>query len=68
MQRTFLVTVVTEVTFVGEATDELAQAHLGRLTERLSDAAAGTLTRVTSGVHVTWAGGGVLPAPDPPSS
>jgi hypothetical protein len=62
VQRTYSVTVVTEIDFVGSPSDEVVQSHLERLVESLRAAAEGLSTRVTAGVRVPFCGGGVVTA------
>ena len=62
MRRTFSVTVVTEIDFVGSPSDEVVQSHLERLVESLKAAAEGVSTRVTAGVRVPFCGGTVVTA------
>jgi hypothetical protein len=65
MQRTFSVTVVTEI-FVGSPSDEVVQSHLERLIESLKAAAEGVSTRVTASVRVPFCGGAVVTAAGTP--
>jgi hypothetical protein len=60
MQRTFSVTVVTQIDFVGTPSDDVVQSHLERLVDSLREAAEGISTRVTAGVRVAFCGGGVV--------
>ena len=67
MRRTFSVTVVTEIDFVGSPSDDVVQSHLERLLESLKAAAEGLSTRVTSSVRVPFCGGGVVTAAGTPA-
>jgi hypothetical protein len=60
MRRTFSVTVVTEVDFVGTPSDEVVHSHLERLVDSLREAAEDISTRVAAGVRVAFCGGGVV--------
>ena len=60
MRRTFNITVVTEIDFVGTPSDDVVQSHLERLVDALREAAEGVSTRVTAGVRVAFCGGGVV--------
>jgi hypothetical protein len=62
MRRTFKVTVVTEIDFVGSPSDDVVQGHLERLVESLKTAAESLSTRVTASVRVPFCGGGVVSA------
>ena len=62
MRRTFNVTVVTEIDFVGTPSDDVVHTHLERLIESLRTAAESLSTRVTAGVRVPFCGGGVVSA------
>ena len=62
MRRTFSVTVVTEIDFVGSPSDDVVQSHLERLVESLKGAAEGVSTRVTASVRVPFCGGAVVTA------
>jgi hypothetical protein len=67
MRRTFSMTVVTEIDFVGSPGEDIVQSHLERLADTLKQAAEGLSTRVTTGVRVAFCGGHVVtaaPAPD----
>jgi hypothetical protein len=67
MRRTFSVTVVTEIDFVGSPSDDVVQSHLDRLVERFKAAAESLSTRVTGGVRVPFCGGGVVTAAGTPA-
>ena len=60
MRRTFSVTVVTEIDFVGSPSDEVVQSHLERIVESLKTAAEGVSTRVTASVRVPFCGGAAV--------
>ena len=62
MRRTFSVTVVTEIDFVGSPSDDDVQSHLERLVESLKGAAEVVSTRVTASVRVPFCGGAVVTA------
>ncbi len=66
MRRTFSVTVVTEIDFVGSPSDEVVQSHLERIIESLKAAAEGVSTRVTASVRVPFCGGAVVTAAGTP--
>ena len=66
MRRTFSVTVVTEIDFVGSPSDDVVQSHLERLVESLKAAAESLSTRVTGSVRVPFCGGGVVTAAGTP--
>ena len=66
MRRTFSVTVVTEIDFVGSPSDDIVQSHLDRLIENLKAAAEGVSTRVTASVRVPFCGGAVVTAAGTP--
>jgi hypothetical protein len=66
MRRTFSVTVVTEIDFVGSPSDDVVQSHLERLVASLKAAAEGLSTRVTGSVRVPFCGGGVVTAAGTP--
>jgi hypothetical protein len=63
MSTSFVVTVVTEIDFVGSASDDLVASHLERIVERVREAAESVSTRVTAAVHVTYCGGGAIGQP-----
>ena len=67
MRRTFTVTVVTEIDFVGSPSDDVVKSHLERLLESLKTAAEGLSTRVTGSVRVPFCGGGVVTAAGTPA-
>ena len=67
MRRTFSVTVVTEIDFVGSPSDDVVKSHLERLLENLKTAAEGLSTRVTGSVRVPFCGGGVVTAAGTPA-
>jgi hypothetical protein len=60
MLRTFSVTVVTEIDFVGSPSDDVVHSHLERLVDSLKEAAESLSTRVTGGVRVAFCGGSVV--------
>ena len=62
MRRTFSVTVVTEIDFVGSPSDDVVHSHLERLVDALGEAAENISTRVTAAVRVPFCGGGVVPS------
>jgi hypothetical protein len=66
MRRTFSVTVVTEIDFVGSPTDDVVHSHLERLVESLKETAEGVSTRVTASVRVPFCGGAVVTAAGTP--
>ena len=67
MRRTFSVTVVTEIDFVGSPSEDVVKSHLERLLESLKAAAEGLSTRVTGSVRVPFCGGGVVTAAGTPA-
>ena len=60
MRRTFNITVITEIDFVGTPSDDVVQSHLERLVDALREAAEGVSRRVTAGVRVAFCGGDVV--------
>jgi hypothetical protein len=62
MRRTFSVTVVTEIEFVGSPSDDVVQKHLERIIDKVKAAAAGVTTRVTASVRVPFCGGAIVTA------
>jgi hypothetical protein len=60
MRRTYSVTVVTEIDFVGSPSDEVVHTHLERLIERVKAAAESVSTRVTGSVQVPYCGGTIV--------
>ncbi len=60
MRRTYSVTVVTEIDFVGSPSDDVVHNHLERIIERVRAAADGVSTRVTGAVRVPYCGGTVV--------
>jgi hypothetical protein len=60
MRRTYSVTVVTEIDFVGSPSDDVVQNHQERLVESLKTAAESLSTRVTAGVRVPYCGGTIV--------
>jgi hypothetical protein len=60
MRRTFSVTVVTEIDFVGSPNEDVVQSHLERLVDNVKQAAESLSTRVTGGVRVAFCGGNVV--------
>jgi hypothetical protein len=60
MSTSFVVTVVTEIDFVGSATDDMVASHLARIVEHVRHAADSVSTRVTAAVRVTYCDGGVV--------
>jgi hypothetical protein len=62
MRRTFSVTVVTEIDFVGSPSDKVVQSHLERIVESVKTAAEGVSTRVTASVRVAFCGGAAVTA------
>jgi hypothetical protein len=60
MRRTLTVTVVTEIEFVGDPSEDVVHNHLERLADGLRHAAASVGTRVTAEVRVAFCGGGVV--------
>ena len=66
MRRTFSVTVVTEIEFVGSPSDKVVQSHLERIVESVKTAAEGVTTRVTASVRVPFCGGAVVTAAGTP--
>ena len=63
MKRSYCITVVTEIDFVGAASDDVMDRHLDDIVAAVRDAAQGVSTRVTAAVNVTYCGGGVIAAP-----
>jgi hypothetical protein len=57
MLRTFQLTVVTEIDFVGSPSEDIVQNHLRSLAESLKQAAQSLSTRVTGSVRVPYCGG-----------
>jgi hypothetical protein len=66
MRRTFSVTVVTEIDFVGSPGEDVVHRHLEDLVDRLKEAAEGLTTRVTGSVRVAYSGGSLVTAARPP--
>lgn len=61
MSTRYVVTVLTEIDFVGTPEDDVLDSHLERLVERVREAAEGLSTRVTAAVRVPYCGGGRVP-------
>jgi hypothetical protein len=62
MRRTYSVTVVTEIDFVGSPSDDVVESHLERIIEKVKAGAESVSTRVTGGVRVPYCGGTVVTA------
>ena len=62
MRRTFTMTVVTEIEFVGSPSEDIVHNHLQALADALKQAAEGLSTRVTSSVRVPFCGGSLVTA------
>jgi hypothetical protein len=60
MRRTYSVTVVTEIDFVGSPSDDVVHNHLARIIERVQAAADSVSTRVTGSVRVLYCGGTIV--------
>ena len=60
MRRTFSMTVVTEIDFVGTPSDDIVHNHLQALADSLKQAAESLSTRITSSVRVPFCGGTVV--------
>ena len=62
MKRSYCVTVVTEIYFVGAASEDVMNRHLDDIVEAVRAGAENVSTRVTAAVNVTYCGGGVIAA------
>jgi hypothetical protein len=68
MRRTYSVTVVTEIDFVGSPSEAVVQNHLAHIIEKVQAAADSISTRVTRGVRVLYCGGTVVTVAKPPEA
>lgn len=62
MKRSYCVTVVTEIDFVGGVNEDIMNRHLDDIVEAVRAGAESVSTRVTAAVNVTYCGGGVIAA------
>lgn len=60
MERSFCVTVVTEIDFVQAVSEEVMSRHLEDIVDAVRTAAGSISTRLTSAVNVTYCEGGVI--------
>jgi len=60
MERSFCVTVVTEIDFVQAASEDVINRHLADIIDAVRSAAGSISTRVTAAVNVTYCEGGVI--------
>lgn len=60
MERSFCVTVVTEIDFVQAASEDGINRHLADIIDAVRTAAGSISTRVTAAVNVTYCEGGVI--------
>ena len=62
MKRSYCVTVVTEIDFVGAVNEDIMNRHLDDIVEAVRVGAESVSTRVTAAVNVIYCGGGVIAA------